>query len=54
MIHSSFTFKENNVSLEEEDNPSYKAVIVAEELHSTDADGIGNLVDLPRLMFIES
>ena len=45
---SSFIFKENRVLIEEEDNPSYNAVIVEEEI-----DGIGNLVDLPRVMFID-
>ena len=40
-------FKENHVCIEE-DNPSYKVIMVEEKL-----DGIGNLVDLPRLMFID-
>ena len=43
MIWSSFIFKENQVFIDEEDNPSNKAVKVEEEL-----DGIRNLVDLPR------
>ena len=47
-IPSSFIFKENYVFIEEED----KVVIVAEELHVIDIDDVGNLVDLPRLMFI--
>ena len=42
----SFIFKENHVFIEEEDNPSDKAVTI-EEL-----DGTENLVDLPKLMFI--
>ena len=53
MKQSSFVFKENHVFIEEEeDNPSDKVVTVEEELDGTDIDGIGNLVDLPRLMFI--
>ena len=48
MIRSSFTFKENHVFIEKEDNPSDKAVEVDEEL-----DGIENFVDLSRLMFID-
>ena len=47
-MHSSFIFKKNHVSIEEEDNPSEKVVIVEEE-----TDGIGNLEDLSRLVFIE-
>ena len=46
MKHSSFIFKENHIFIEEEHNPSDKAVTV-EELDSTE-----NLVDFPRLMFI--
>ena len=49
MIPSSFIFKENYVFIEEED----KVVIVVEELDVTDTDDVGNLVDLPRLMFID-
>ena len=37
----------------EEDNPSDKVVTIAEELHAVEVDGIGNLVDLPRLMFMD-
>ena len=33
-------------------NPSKKVVTVEEELDGTDADGIRNLIALPRLMFI--
>ena len=40
--------KKNHVLIEEEDNPSEKVVIVEEEL-----DGIGNLEDLLRLVFID-
>ena len=47
IIRSSVIFKEIPVFIEEEDNHSDKVVIVEEEL-----DGIGNLVDLPRLVFI--
>ena len=48
MIWSSFIFKENQVFIEEEDNPSNKAVKVEEEL-----DGIRNLVDLPGPIFLD-
>ena len=47
MIRSSFIFKENHVFTKEKGNPSGKVVIVEETL-----DDVGNLVDLPRLMFI--
>ena len=50
---SSSIFKENHVFIEEEDNPSDKGVMVEEELAGIDIDGIGNLVDLPKLMFID-
>ena len=40
MIRSSFIFKENQI------------VINEEKLDGTDIDDIGNLVDLPRLIFI--
>ena len=53
MISSSFSFKENHVFIEEEDNPSDKTVIAEEELDGIDINGIGNLVDLPGLMSIE-
>ena len=36
----------------EEDNPSEKVVIVEEELDGIHIDDIGNLEDLPRLVFI--
>ena len=46
MKRSSFIFKENHVFIEEEHNPSDKAVTV-EEL-----DSIENSVDLLKLVFI--
>ena len=52
MKHSSFIFKENHVFIEEEDNRSDKVATVQEELDGFDIVGIGNVVDLPRLMFI--
>ena len=48
-----FTFKENHVFIEEEDTTSDKVVMVEEKLDDIDLDGIGNLVDLPRTMFID-
>ena len=42
-IRSSFVFKENQVFIEVENNPS--AVIVEKELDAIDIDGIKNLVD---------
>ena len=53
MRRSSFIFKENHVFIEEEDNPSDKFAMVEEELDGIDIDSIGNLMDLPRLMFID-
>ena len=53
MRRSSSIFKENHVSIEGEDNPSDKVVMIEEELDDIDIDGIGNLVDLPSLMFID-
>ena len=53
MRSSSFIFKENHVFIEEEDNPSDKVAMVEEELGRIDIDGIGNLVGLPKLMFID-
>ena len=47
-LHSSFIFKENHVFTEKEETPSEKVVIVEEEI-----DCIGNLEDLPRLVFID-
>ena len=34
-------------------NSSYKNVTVEEELEGTDTGGIGNLMDLPNLIFID-
>ena len=53
MKQSSFIFKENHVFIEEDDNPLDKVVTVEEELDGIDIYGIGNLVDLHRLMFID-
>ena len=57
---SIFIFKENHVFIEEEDNSSDKVVMVVEELDGIDIDvddidihDIGNLVDLPSLIFID-
>ena len=50
MKRLSFSFKENHVFIEEEDNPSDKVITVVEELDGIDKDGIENLVDLPRLI----
>ena len=47
----SFIFKENHV-FNEEYNPSQKVVIIKEEQDDIDIDDIGNLKDLPRLVFI--
>ena len=52
MKRSSFIFEESHLFIEE-DNPSDKVVTIAEELHAVEVDGIGNLVDLPRLMFMD-
>ena len=53
MRHSGFIFKENHIFIEEKDNSSDKVVTIEEKLDGTDIDGIGNLVDLPWLMFID-
>ena len=50
MKRLSFNFKENQVFIEEEDNPSDKVITVVEELDGIDIGGIENLVNLPRLM----
>ena len=52
MKHSSFICEENDDFIEE-DNSSDKAVTIEKELDAVEVDGIGNLVDLPRLMFID-
>ena len=52
MKRSSSICKENHDFIEE-DNPSDKVVTIEEELDAAEVDGIGKLVDLPRLMFID-
>ena len=49
---SSFIFKSNHAFIVKEDNPSEKVVIDKEELYGIDIDGIGNLEDFPRTVFI--
>ena len=49
MYFSTFIFKENHV-LNEEENTLQKVV---EELNDIDINEIGNLEDLPRLVFID-
>ena len=46
-----FIFKDH-LFIEGEDNPSDKVVTVVEEPHGVDIDCIGNVLDLPRFMFI--
>ena len=53
MRHSSSIFKQNHIVIEEENNPSDKVVMVDERLDDIDIAGIGNLVDSPRLVFID-
>ena len=52
MIRSSFVFK-GHLVFNKEDNTLEKYFIVEEELDGIDIDDIRNLVDLPRLLFIE-
>ena len=52
MKRSSFICEENHVLIKE-DNPSDKVVAIEEELDAAEADNIGNIVDLPRLMLID-
>ena len=52
MRRSSFIFKENRVFIKEKENPSDKVITVEVELYVIGMNGIGNLVSLPRLMFI--
>ena len=52
MRRSSFIFKENYLFIEE-DNRSDKVVMIEEELDGIDRDGIGILVDLPRILFVD-
>ena len=47
-----FYLRRNHVFIEK-DNPSDKVVINEEELDAVEVDSIGNLVNLPMLMFIE-
>ena len=49
MKRSSFFLEENHVFVEK-DNPSDKVVTIEEELDAVEVDGIGNLVDIPRLI----
>ena len=46
-----FIFDENHVFIEEH-NSSGRVVTTEEELDAIEVDGIGNLADLPRLIFI--
>ena len=50
---SDFIFKANHVFIENKDNISEKVVIDDEELDGIDIDGVGNLKDLPRILFID-
>ena len=51
---SSFIFAVNHFLTEEEDNPlEEKVVLDQEELDGVDIDGIRNLEDLRRIVFIE-
>ena len=52
MRRSSFIFEENHVFIEE-GNASNKVYTVEEEQDGIDVDGIGNLMDLPKLMLID-
>ena len=51
MKRLSFIFKINNCFIEEDD--PYKNVTVGEQLDAVEVDGIGNLVGLFRLIFID-
>ena len=52
MKHWSFICEENHVFIKEV-NPSGKVVTIEEELDAVEVDGIGNLVDLLGLIFID-
>ena len=52
LIFSIFIFKVNHVFMEEKDNPAEKVVIDEEELEGFELDGILNLENLPRTVFI--
>ena len=47
-----FIFKANHVFKEEKNNPVKKVVIDEEELDGIEIDGVSNLENLPRTMFI--
>ena len=47
-----FIFKEDHLFIEDEGKPSDKVVTVVKGPYGIDIDGIGNLLDLPRVMFI--
>ena len=49
---SIFICEKNHVFIEEE-NPSSKVVTMEEALYDVKVDRIGNLVNLPRLMFVD-
>ena len=49
MKGSTFTFHVNHIFIEEEHNPSQKVVTIGEKLDGIDIDGVGNLMDLPRM-----
>ena len=49
---SIFIFKVNHVFMEEKDNPAEKVVKDEEELKGFELDGILNLENLPRTVFI--
>ena len=49
---SIFIFKANHVFKEEKNNPVKKVVIDEEELDGIEIDGVSNLENLPRTMFI--
>ena len=50
---SSFIFKANHVFMEEKDNPAEKVVIDEGDLHGIVIDGILNLENVPRAVFID-
>ena len=53
MKRSSFFFFELNPYFIEKDNPSDKNFTIWEELDAVEVDGIRNLLDSVRLMFID-
>ena len=52
MRHSSFIFEENHVFIEE-GNPQTILMQLRKNKMEFDIDGIGNVMDLPKLMFID-